>query len=115
MMVTATKQMCFSTRKNIEMSVLSLIETGDRNTVSSLYCLHGQKLQIRLRASLWLMVLLHIPQLSTLTERSLEEGKALNFFGSLPDKHKRLCGPSIQLQASCGITTSHTYTLATVN
>lgn len=87
--------MCFSTLKSIEMLVLASMETKERNTVSPLCCPHG-KLQMRLRATLWLVVLFSSPQLSTLTEYSLEEGKGLDFFGGIPDARRRLYAPSIQ-------------------
>lgn len=80
--------MCFSTLKSTEMLVLALMETEERNTVSPLCCPHGKKLQMRLRATLWLVVLFSSPQLSTLTEYSLEERKGLDFFGGIPDARR---------------------------
>lgn len=103
---TVTIQMCFSTLRSVQMLVLSLMETGQRNTLSPLYCLQ-EEMTDKTQSNVVAHGTVSFAQLSALTTHSLEEGKGLDFFGGPPDTHKTLYVPSMQSQASCGITTSY--------
>lgn len=61
------------------MLVLSLMETGQRNTLSTVICVYEKKIQTKLRATLSLPALFYSPQFSTLTKHSLEERKGVDF------------------------------------